>query len=158
MTGGYKVIDQPSAPATTPSRAEGRSPFSPSTPLSPPFSPGPSFQSDDASPLGSFRSPLDSDDSSSITSASQLPNQTKFVVPDSWPPAIMHCISQHTDEDERKHLTTSVRNEIVRVLSVQMFCYAPKPRKEFCTHVAQMLVKKYPFMKDAGERVSGYVS
>jgi len=39
-----------------------------------------------------------------------------------------------------------------------MFCYDPKPQKDFCTDVAKMLVKKYPFMRDVGERVSGYVS
>lgn len=39
-----------------------------------------------------------------------------------------------------------------------MFCYDPKPKKEFCTLVAKKLVKKYQFMKDTGEKVSGYGS
>ena len=51
-----------------------------------------------------------------------------------------------------------VRNEIVRVLATQMFCYNPKPQKEFCTVVAKNLIARYPFMKDTGEKVSGYVS
>lgn len=55
-------------------------------------------------------------------------------------------------------MTPLVRNEIVRVLATQMFCINPKPHKEFCTLVAKKLVAKYSFMKDTGERVSGYVS
>ena len=51
-----------------------------------------------------------------------------------------------------------MRNEIVRTLATQMFCYDPKPRKDFCMEVAKMLVRKYPFMRDMGERVSGYVT
>lgn len=39
-----------------------------------------------------------------------------------------------------------------------MFCHNPNPRKELCTKVAKMLVKKYKFMRDVGDRVSGYVS
>ena len=37
-------------------------------------------------------------------------------------------------------------------------CYAHKPNKEFCTSVAKKMVKKYPFMKDVGSGVSGFVS
>ena len=109
------------------------------------------------SPLGSPSNDSESD-TTSLTSATSLLHQNKFVIPDSWPPVIMACINQPSLEERRKHLTNSVRNEIVRVLSVQMFCYSPKPGKGFCTQVSQMLVKKYKFMKDTGERVSGYVS
>ena len=39
-----------------------------------------------------------------------------------------------------------------------MFCYDPKPKKEFCTLVAKKPVKKYQFMKDTWEKVLSYVS
>ena len=95
------------------------------------------------------------DDNISISSAS---GQGKFVIPDSWPPAIMHCIKLPSDEDRKLALVPSVRNEIVRVLANNMFCHDPNPNKEFCTRVAKLLVKKFKFMRDIGENVSGYVS
>ena len=151
MTEGARVIDQPFSTPTTPSQREVH--VSSVSPATSPVTPS-SFTP--FSPLGS--TPDDSgSDTASISSASQL-SQRKFAIPESWPPAIMQCISQHTEEEQRKHLSSSLRNEIVRVLSVQMFCYTTKPGKAFCTQVSQMLVKKYPFMKDSGERVSGYVS
>lgn len=70
----------------------------------------------------------------------------------------MSCIQQPTEEEQRRALGPLVRNEIVRVLATQMFCFDPKPKKEFCTLVAKKLVKKYRFMKDVGEKVTGYVS
>ena len=40
-----------------------------------------------------------------------------------------------------------------------MYCFEKKkPQKEFCTIVAKKLVNKHCFMKDIGEKVSGYVS
>ena len=39
-----------------------------------------------------------------------------------------------------------------------MFCNDPNPNKQLCTKVAKLLVKKYKFMRDVGEQVSGYVS
>ena len=51
-----------------------------------------------------------------------------------------------------------VRNEIVRGIVSQMFSFETKPQKDFCTQVAKMLVKKYKFMRDVGQKVSGYVS
>ena len=116
------------------------SPFSPHSPM---FSP-PSFS--------------DYDDASSVASSSSTVSKQKFSIPDSWPPSIMACIQQPTEEERRRALTPLIRNEIVRVVTTQMFCYDPKPRKDFCTLVAKKLVAKYPFMKDTGERVSGYVS
>ena len=94
----------------------------------------------------------------SVASSVSAVDKTKFSIPDSWPPSIMACIRQSTEEEQRRALGPLVRNEIVRVLATQMFCYDPKPQKEFCTAVAKKLVKRYCFMKDTGEKVSGYVS
>ena len=148
----------------------------PVSPQASPWSPlnvGRRIGNDPVSPLGSGRigndpvSPLgseasgstlllcNSDDNISISSAS---DQGKFVIPDSWPPAIMQCIKLPSDEDRKLALVPSVRNEIVRVLANNMFCHDPNPNKEFCTRVAKLLVKKFKFMKDVGEHVSGYVS
>lgn len=70
----------------------------------------------------------------------------------------MNCITKDTEEQQRQALVPKIRNEIVRDLVSQMFSFDPKPQKEFCAHVAKMLVKKYPFMRDVGLKVSGYVS
>lgn len=51
-----------------------------------------------------------------------------------------------------------MRNEVVRTLATQMFCYDAKPQKDFCNQVTKKLVRKYPFMMDVGEKVSGYGS
>ena len=99
---------------------------------------------------------LESDDSVSISSAMALSKE--FKIPDSWPPSIMQCIQQDNDEERKCSLVPSIRNEIVCVLATNMFCYDPNPRKELCTKVARMLVKKHKFLKDVGDRVSGYVS
>ena len=98
----------------------------------------------------------ESDDDVSLSSASGL--KKEFTIPDSWPPIIMHCINQSTDEARQHELVSTVRNEIVRVLANTMFCYHPNPGKDFCTRVAKLLVKKYKFMTDRGEGVTGYVS
>jgi hypothetical protein len=112
-----------------------------STPLSP-------------SPSCSFSSPGESEDTLSLSSASALSKE--FKIPDSWPPSIMRCIQQE-DEDEQKRLVLpSTRNEVVRILATNMFCHDPNPRKDFCTKVAKMLVKKYKFLRDVGDNVSGY--
>ena len=100
--------------------------------------------------------PSSSDDNTSISSASGM--EKSFVIPDSWPPTILQCIKLKTEEERKKALAPSVRNEIVRVLAASMFCHDPNPRKEFCAKVAKSLVKKYGFMRDVGEHVSGYVS
>ena len=70
----------------------------------------------------------------------------------------MHCIQQPTDEERVKFLTPQIRNEIVRDVVAQMFAFEPKPKKQFATEVAQQLVRKYHFLKDVGQGVSGYVS
>ena len=70
----------------------------------------------------------------------------------------MHCISRETEEERRLELDTSIRNEIVRDLVTQMFAMDPKPSSSFATDVARKLVRKYPFMKDVGPKVSGFVS
>ncbi len=70
----------------------------------------------------------------------------------------MTCISAASAEEKCKLLTTATRNEIVRDLVTQMYAHTSKPDRPFCTVVAKSLVKKYPFMKDAGRNVSGYVS
>ena len=71
----------------------------------------------------------------------------------------MQCIHKPTEEEKRRAMGPLVRNEIVRVLATQMYCHDTKlPQKEFCTLVVKMLVKKYSFMKDFGEKMSGYVN
>ena len=70
----------------------------------------------------------------------------------------MACIQQSTEEEQKRALGPLVRNEFVRTLATQMFCYDAKPQKDFCNQVAKKLVRKYPFMMDVGEKVSGYVS
>jgi len=70
----------------------------------------------------------------------------------------MTCLRKDTEEEQRQALVPGIRNEIVRDLVSQMFSFDPKPQKDFCTQVAKLLVKKYPFMRDVGQKVSGYVS
>lgn len=70
----------------------------------------------------------------------------------------MACINQPNEDLQRRALTPSICNEIVRDLVVQMYVYAVKPRRAFCTKAAEMLVKTYPFMRDTGTKISGYVS
>ena len=121
------------------------------SPLSPPFfrrmsttpSPGPSR--------------LETDDSMSLGSSASF-SKPSFQIPDYWPPHIMECIKQPTLEEQKRALNASIRNDITRVLGTHMFSYNPNPTKVFCTEVARMLVKKYPFMKDTGKKESGYVS
>ena len=83
---------------------------------------------------------------------------SKFVLPSQWRPSIMH-IMQKSDEGERRRLLTpDIRNAVVRDLVSSMYAYTSQPKREFCTTVAKKLVGQYPFMKDAGSAVSGYVS
>ena len=70
----------------------------------------------------------------------------------------MTCIHATTDEERRKLLTTAIRNEVVRDLVTQMYAYNPKHDRAFCSVVARSLMNKYPFMKDVGTNVLGYVS
>ena len=70
----------------------------------------------------------------------------------------MDCIQKDKEDEQRQALTPAIRNEIVRDLVAHMFSYNPKPQKDFCTHVAQMLIRKYKFMCDTGHKVSGFVS
>lgn len=70
----------------------------------------------------------------------------------------MECIEQQSLEEQKRALNPSIRNEITRALGTHMFSYNPKHNKAFCTEVARMLVKKYPFMRNTGKKESGYVS
>ena len=99
------------------------------------------------------------DDSVSMASSASALNR-KFKIPDTWRPAIMDCIKQASDGDQLSCLTPSIRNQIVRILvdQMHMFAFDPKPKKQFATDVAQQLIKKYPFLKESGQCVSGYVS
>ena len=54
-------------------------------------------------------------------------------------------------------MTISVHNEIVPDLVTQDVCLPAKARQGFCGTVAKQLVKKFPFMKDSGISVTGYV-
>lgn len=70
----------------------------------------------------------------------------------------MECINAPSDAEKKKYLTSSIRGEISRDLVTQMHAFMAKPDRPFCTSVAKSLIRKYPFMKDAGKSVSGYVS
>ena len=99
-----------------------------------------------------------SDDNVSLSSATSLNKKmstTAFQIPDTWRPSIMQCLRKETDEERRLELDTSRRNEVVRDLVTQMFAIDPKP---FAALVAKKIVRKYPFMRDIGDKVSGYVS
>ena len=129
--------------------------LSPSTPRSPFSTNGLRRLS---SPTSSgYPSWVDSDDAVSISSSAST-SKPCFRIPDYWPPAIMECIDQPSLEEQKRSLNPSIRNEITRALGTHMFSYNPKPTKSFCTEVARMLVKKYPFMRDTGKKESGYVS
>ena len=110
----------------------GRVFSNPSTPVSPQIPCG--------SDMSGSTLPVCNSDDVSISSASGLGKQ--FVIPECWPPAIMQCIKLKSDEERKRDLAPSVRNEIVRVLANNMFCHDPNPKEEFCTKVAKLLVKK----------------
>ena len=103
---------------------------------------------------------------SSSSSSSRTPTSSQsavvhsktFVIPDTWRPLVMVAINAPTEAEKRRQLTPNVRNAIVRDLMTTMYAFMPKPNKNFCTEVAQKLVEKYTFMRDAGTNVSGYVS
>ena len=94
----------------------------------------------------------------SVESSASEANRRKFALPGYWPPAIQHCIDLPMDEERSRAVGPLIHNEVVRALATQMFCYSPKPSKAFCMEVAKLLVKKYSFLLDKGEKVSGYVS
>ena len=98
-----------------------------------------------------------SDDNSSIVSSVSATSNT-FNIPDHWRPSIMECINAQAESEACKLLTPTIRNEIVRDLMSQMYVLWPKPSRANCSLVAKKLVHKYPFMKDKGEGITGYVS
>lgn len=118
-------------------------------------SPVPSFSSSDPASRNST-APYNSDDSTLLTSASGLCHD--FSIPQLWRPTIMACITAKSVEEQKKLPMVSIWNEIVRDLFTQMYAFKPKPDRVYCTRVAKELGKKYPFMKDSGTSVSGYVS
>ena len=95
----------------------------------------------------------ESEDTASMSSASML--KKTFTILSSWPPVIQACIDQA--EARKRELIPTVWSEICHVLANAMFCYDPNPKKDFCTQVAKLLVKKYKFMADVGNGVTGYV-
>ena len=116
-----------------------------------------------ASPPLSPRSPISphSDDSDSVfssVSTSSKGIRRTFKIPDTWRPSIMSCIRGQTLEEQKRMLVPTIRNEVVRDLVTQMYSYYTKPDKAAVTEVAKKLVQKYPFMRDDGPQVSGYVS
>lgn len=133
-------IDLSPSPVSLRHLSESRSPYA--------FSPLP----------GQSVSTCELDDTMSVASSASALNSPKFSLPKFWPPSIQACIDLSSDEERSRAMGPLIRNEVVRVLATQMFCYTMKPNKVFCTEVSKMLVKKYPFMRDKGEKVSGYVS
>lgn len=125
----------------------------------PPYSPLSPFSPSPASASRTGTSDVDDTASTvSVASSASSAEKGKVAIPDSWPPAIMACIQQPSEEEQKRTLTPLLRNEIVRVLATQIFCVEPNPKKELITLVAKKLVAKYTFMRDTGEKVSGYVS
>lgn len=125
----------------------------------PETSPGSTFSLD--SPVSPT---LDSDaastSSSILSSASAaLSKRTKdFNIPSTWRPSIMQALEAESDTEKRKMLSRETRSEIVRDLVSQMYAYMESPTKAFCTEVAKKFIQKYPFAKDVGINVTGYVS
>ena len=68
----------------------------------------------------------------------------------------MQRLRKVTDEERLLQIDTSRQNKIVRDLVTQMFAIDPKPNSTFGSVVANKLVRKYPFMKDIGSKVSGF--
>ena len=129
---------------------------------SPPLTPPPMLS---PSATGSAPSVSGSDDGSSIaSSASALgrikPGSNGFKIPDMWRPSIMAVLKDFSANDicKAKELTNELRSEILRDLVTQMYACCEKIQKSFCTDVAKKLIAKYPFMRDRGEGVTGYVS
>lgn len=131
--------------------------LSPSTPQSPFTSRFSRISPQSSAGYPSSLSRGDTEDAISVTSSASV-SKSSFHIPDYWPPAIMECIEQPTVEEQKRALNTSIRNEITRALGTHLFSYNRNPTKAFCTEVARMLVKRYPFMKDTGKKESGYVS
>ena len=135
------------SPPAGPSQSRSRCSVS-SEPRSPsalgPFSPG-------------HGSGTDTDDAMSLASSASAMAKGKFEIQRTWRPCIMACINQPDGYQQNTALTPTLRNEIVRDLVVHMYSFTPKIQKAFCTKAAEMLVTKYPFMRDVG-KVSGYVS
>ena len=123
------------------------------------MSPSPAFPkpSERESPF-SPRSQASDDNLSISSSASSMLKRETLVIPDTWRPTIMDCLKSPTIEARKIALTHSLRQEIVRDLVTQMFAVNPKPNSEFASQVARKLVRKYPFMKDVGDKATGYVS
>ena len=69
----------------------------------------------------------------------------------------MTCIRGQTLEEQKRMLVPAIQNEIIQDLVTQMYSYYTKPNKDAVTEVAKKLVQKYPFMRDDGPQVSGYV-
>lgn len=71
----------------------------------------------------------------------------------------MQCIEAPTIKEKKKLLgAPGLRGEISRDLVTQMYSFKQRPDRAFYTYVAKCLIKKYPFMRDNGVNVSGYVS
>ena len=94
----------------------------------------------------------------SSSNASSSVSIGKFILPTKWRPSVMNVIDRQNEGEKRRLLTPDIRNAIVRDLVSSMYAYSSQPRKDFCTTVAKKLVVQYPFMKDVGSSVSGYVS
>ena len=68
----------------------------------------------------------------------------------------MSIINEKDEQKQKRMMTVTVQHAMVRDLVSTMYAHTSEPRRQYCTMVARALVKKYPFMKDAG--MSGYVS
>lgn len=65
------------------------------------FSPGPSSPPYPSSTIQSTSStPVDTDDTASLATSAAAMVKSNFCIPDSWPPSIMACIQQSTEEEE----------------------------------------------------------
>ena len=141
------------SPTSSFSRPPGSLDPSPTSPYS---CPSGSF---DLSPTGPFSpSSRYSEDNLSIDSSASAKVKRKFKLPEYWRPSVQACIDAATEEEQRRMLTPEIRIFLVRDVVMTMYAHDPKPKKAFCTEVAQRIVKHYPFMTDKGHNVSGHVS
>ena len=68
----------------------------------------------------------------------------------------MACIQAPTLEEQKRKLVQSIRNKVVCDLVTQMYAFWPRPNKDVIERVTKLL-QRYPFMKDQGAHVTGYV-
>ena len=111
---------------SSPTDLSPASPFTPTRLSRSPFSPSP----------GPSASTHESDDTMSVASSASASNSQKFALPQFWSPLIQACINMPSDEERSLAMGPLIRNEVVRVVGTQIFCYTMKPNRAFCTDIS----------------------